>query len=61
MWVVLFLGHAVDSTLLCPVSAIAPQPSASTEDTMRQTIQFLDYAATQEEAVLTWDQLPVGV
>ena len=51
----LFLGRAVDSTLLCPVSAIASQSSAPTEDTMKQTLQFLDYAATQEEAVLTYN------
>ena len=50
----LFLGRAVDSTLLCPISAIASQSSAPTEDTLEQTIQLLDYLATQEEAVLTF-------
>jgi hypothetical protein len=30
----LFLGRAVDSTLLCPISAIASQSSKPTEDTM---------------------------
>ena len=49
----LFLGRAVDSTLLCPISAIASQSASPTEDTMNQTIQLLDYIATQEEAVLT--------
>jgi hypothetical protein len=39
----LFLGRAVDSTLLCPISAIASQSSKPTEDTMRQTLQLLDY------------------
>jgi hypothetical protein len=48
----LFLGRAVDSTLLCPISAIALQSSKPTEDTMRQTLQLLDYLATQEDAVL---------
>ena len=38
----LFLGRAVDSTLLCPVSAIASQSSNPTEDTLEQTQQFLD-------------------
>jgi hypothetical protein len=33
----LFLGRAVDSTLLCPISAIASQSSKPTEDTMRHT------------------------
>ena len=50
----LFLGRTVDSTLLCPISAIASQSSAPTEDTMRQTKQFLDYVATQEDAVMTY-------
>jgi hypothetical protein len=30
----LFLGRAVDSTILCPISAIALQSSKQTEDTM---------------------------
>ena len=34
MWKFLFLGRAVDSTLLCPVSAIASQSSQPTQDTM---------------------------
>ena len=50
----LFLGRAVDPTLLCPISAIASQSSAPTEDTMKQTLQLLDYLATQEEAVITY-------
>ncbi len=51
----LFLGQAVDSTLLCPISAIASQSSAPTEDTMHQTQKLLDYLATQEDAVLTYN------
>jgi hypothetical protein len=50
----LFLGRAVDSTLLCPISAIALQSSKPTEDTMQQTLQLLDYLATQEDAVLSY-------
>ena len=50
----LFLGRAVDSTLLCPISAIASQSAKPTEDTLMQTQQLLDYVATQEEAVLTY-------
>jgi hypothetical protein len=41
----LFLGRAVDSTLLCPISAIASQSSKPSEDTMQQTLQLLDYLA----------------
>jgi len=51
----LFLGRAVDSTLLCPISAIVSQSSQPTEDTMRHTQQLLDYLATQEDAVLTYN------
>jgi len=47
-----FLGRAVDSTLLCPISAITSQLSKPTTDTMQQTLQLLDYLATQEDAVL---------
>jgi hypothetical protein len=50
----LFLGRAVDSTLLCPISTIALQSSKPTEDTMQQTLQLLDYLATQEDAVLSY-------
>ena len=50
----LYLGRAVDSTLLTPLSAIASQSSNPTETTLEQTKQFLDYLATQDEAVLTY-------
>ena len=51
----LFLGRAVDATFLCPISAIASQSATPTEDTLEHTRQFLDYVATQEEAVLTYN------
>ena len=51
----LFYGRAVDSTLLCPISAIASQSATPTTDTMEQTKQLLDYIATQDEAVLTYN------
>ncbi len=50
----LFLGRAVDSTLLCPISAIASQSSKPTEGTMQQTLQLLDYLTTQEDSVLSY-------
>jgi hypothetical protein len=50
----LFLGRAVDSTLLCPISTIAAQSSKPTEDTMRQTLQLIDYLAMQEDVVLSY-------
>ena len=50
----LFLGRAVNSTLLCPISALAAQLSNPTEDKMRYTMHFLDYVVTQEERDLTF-------
>jgi hypothetical protein len=50
----LFLGRAVDSTLLCPISAIASQSSKLTKDTMQRTLQLLDYLAMQEDTVLSY-------
>ena len=50
----LFLGRAVDSTLLLPISSIAPQSVNLTKDTMKQTQQLLEYIATQEEEILMY-------
>jgi hypothetical protein len=51
----LFLARAVDPTLLCPISAIASQSATPTTDTMQQTKQLLDYIASQEDAVITYN------
>ncbi len=51
----LYLGRAIDSTLLCPISALAAQSSNPTKDTMRCATQLLDYLGTQEEAILTYN------
>ena len=51
----LFLGRAVDRTLLCPISAIASQPETPTEDTIQQTQQLLYYIATQAESVIAFN------
>ena len=50
----LFLDRAVNSTLLCPSSAIASQSANPTKETMRQTHQLFDYIATQENEVITY-------
>ena len=50
----LFLGRAVGSTLLCPISAIASQSSTPTEYTMRQSLHLLDHLATHEDSVLSY-------
>ena len=44
--VFLFLGRAVDSTLLMPLSAIASEQANPMEETMQKCEQFLDYVAS---------------
>ncbi len=51
----LFLGLAVDSTLLCPISAIALQSENPTEKTLELTHHLLDYLGTQEEVILIYN------
>ncbi len=51
----LFLGQAVNSTLLYPISAIASQSANPTERTLELTHHLLDYLGTQEEAILTYN------
>jgi hypothetical protein len=52
----LFYGRAVDSTVLTPISAIASQSANPTQETLAHTNQLLDYLATQEDAVLTYNR-----
>jgi hypothetical protein len=52
----LFYGRAVDSTVLTPISAIASQSANPTKETLAHTNQLLDYLATQEDAVLTYNR-----
>ena len=53
---VLFLVRAVDSTLMCPISAIASQSANQTKEIIKQRQQMLDYIVTQEEAIRTYSQ-----
>jgi hypothetical protein len=52
--VFLFYARAVDSTMLVALSAIAAEQSAPTENTLKKVHQFLDYAATHPEAIVTY-------
>ena len=45
---------AVDSTMLTALSAIASAQAKPTEETMTRCKQFLDYAATHQDAILTY-------
>ncbi len=50
----LYLAQAVNSTMLTPLSALASKQAAPTENTMQDCLQFLDYAASQEDAIVTY-------
>jgi hypothetical protein len=52
--VFLFLARAVNLTMLTPLSALASKQATPTEQTMQNCLQFLDYAASQEEAIITY-------
>ena len=50
----LYYARAVDSTMLVALSAIASEQSRPTKSTMNKVDQFLDYVASQDEAILTY-------
>jgi hypothetical protein len=52
--VFLYLARAVDSTMLTPLSALAFKQATPTENTMQDCLQFLDYAASQEDAIINY-------
>jgi hypothetical protein len=52
--VFLFYGRAVDSTMLTALSAIASAEAEPTDETMTPCKQFLDYAATHQDAIITY-------
>jgi hypothetical protein len=52
--VFLYYGCAVDSTMLTALSAIASAQAKPTEETMVRCKQLLNYAATHQDAVLTY-------
>jgi hypothetical protein len=52
--VFLFLVQAVNLTMLTMLSALAAEQAALTKRTMQKCLQFLDYLALQEEAIVTY-------
>ena len=52
--VFLYYARAVDSTMLVALSSIAAEQGNPTENTMKKVKQFLDYAATNPEATVTY-------
>jgi hypothetical protein len=54
MRVFLYLAQAVDSKMLTTLSSLASDQAAPTERTMQKCLQFLDYAASQENTIITY-------
>ena len=50
----LFYARAVDATMLTALSSLASEQANPTQRTMEKVKQFLDYAATQEDAVINY-------
>ena len=50
----LYYGRAVDSTMLTTLSSIASTQAEPTEETMANTKLFMDYAATHQDAIITY-------
>ena len=51
-----FLNYdrAIDTTMLPPIVSIATQQADPTENTLQKIKQFIDYAATNPEAIITY-------
>jgi hypothetical protein len=54
MGVFLYLVQAVDSTMLTALSSLASKQAASIERRIQKCLQFLDYTASQEDAIVTY-------
>ena len=50
----LYYARAVDSTTLVSLSALASKQASPTQKTIEKVMTFLDYAAPQEEGVITY-------
>ncbi len=49
-----YYGRAVDSTMLTTLSSIASMQAEPTKETMNNTKLFLDYAASHQDAIITY-------
>ena len=50
----MYLGRAIDSTLLTSLSAISSQQAAQTQRTIQHVEQLLDCIASQKDALLIY-------
>ena len=51
----LYYARAVDTTMIVALSAISSEQASPTQSTMTKVDQFFDYAASQEQDVLTYE------
>ncbi len=52
----LYYARAVDSTILTALSSLATKQAKPTQITMEKVNQLLDYCASQEEAIITYNK-----
>ena len=52
--VFLYYAHAVDCTMLPALRSLATQQSASTQNTLTKVKQFLNYAMTHPDVIVTY-------
>ena len=52
--VFLYYARAVDCTMLCALGSLASQQANPTETTLKRVKQFLDYAASNPDATITY-------
>jgi hypothetical protein len=55
MGTLLYYAHAVNSTILTVLSSLATEQAKPTQKTMEKVKQLLDYCASQEEAIITYN------
>ncbi len=61
MGIFLYLSHAVESTMLTMLSALASKQAAPTDKRMQKCLQFLDYAASQEDAIVNYQASTIHI
>ncbi len=52
--VFLYLAQAVDLMMLTALSSLASKQAAPKEKTMQISLQFLDFTASEEDAIITY-------
>ena len=51
----LYYARAVDTTILMALSSFATKQANPTQERMKRVKQLLDYSATQEDAIITYN------